>query len=78
MVEEVKERDILSQVRLMYVGDDTGLLKKVKLTAKRQEKVYTMVYGGPRTIVKRRKLADGDEDKVVITRPGGVLKPEDN
>jgi len=35
MVEEVKERDILSQVRLMYVGDDTGLLKKVKLTAKR-------------------------------------------
>lgn len=78
MVEEVKERDIMNQVRLMYVGDDTGLLKKVKLTAKRQEKVYTTTYGGVRTITKRRKLSDGEEEKVVIQRRGGALKAEDN
>ena len=48
MVEEVKERDILHQVRQLFIGDDTGLLKKVKLIAKKIEKEYTTSYGGER------------------------------
>ena len=78
MVEEVKERDILNQVRHLYVGDDTGLLKKVKLIAKKIEKEYTTSYGGERTITKRRRLSDGEEEKIVVKRPAGALSTEDN
>ena len=35
MVESLKERDILNETRSIYVGDDTGLLKKVKVVVKR-------------------------------------------
>lgn len=66
MVEEVKERDVLNQVRHLFVGDDTGLLKKVKLIAKKVEKEITTSYGRPRTITKRRRLDNGEEEKVVI------------
>ncbi len=62
MVERVEERDVLSQVRQLFVGDDTGLLKKVKLIAKKVEKEYVTTYGGPRTMTKRRKLSDGGEE----------------
>ena len=61
MVEEIKERDIFRQVRTLFVGDDTGLLKKVKLTAKCQEREITMSYDKTRerTVTKRRKMSDG-------------------
>ena len=78
MVEEVKERDIMSQVRMMYVGDDTGLLKKVKLTAKRTELEHTTVYGGLRTITKRRKLDNGEIEEVTFQKRGGALTAADN
>ena len=62
----------------MFVGDDTGLLKKVKLTAKRCEKEITTIYGGTRSQIKRRKLNDGEEEKVVIHRGRGALSEADN
>jgi len=77
-VEEVKERDVLNQVRHLFVGDDTGLLKKVKLVAKKLEKEYTTSYGGERTITKRRRLSDGEEEKIVIKKGRGVLSEQDN
>ena len=78
MVEEVKERDIINQVRHLYVGDDTGLLKKVKIIAKKIEKEYTTSYGVERTSVKRRRLSDGGEEKVVLKKGPGALTAEDN
>ena len=78
MVEAVNERDILSQVRHLFVGDDTGLLKKVKMTVKKQEKEYTTTYGGSRTVTKRRRLSDGEEEKVTVQRGRGALTEEDN
>lgn len=78
MVEEIKERDVMCQVRHLYVGDDTGLLKKVKLNAKKLEKEYITTYGKPRTITKRRKLEDGQEEEVVIQKAPGVLGAGDS
>ena len=48
MVETSNERDIINETRTLYVGDDTGLLKKVKLSIKRQEKTSTVSYGQER------------------------------
>ena len=45
MVESINERDILNETRTVYVGDDTGLLKKVKLVVKRSENTSTIAYG---------------------------------
>ena len=78
MVEEVKERDILSQVRHLFVGDDTGLLKKVKLTARKQEREITTKYGGRRTQVKRRRLSNGEEQEIIVEKKQGVLGDADN
>ena len=82
MVEQVDERDLLSQVRHLFVGDDTGLLKKVKLTAKMLEKKYTTSYGQPRTqmVKKRKKTEDGDEEVQVeeVKKGPGALNADDN
>ena len=37
MVESKSKRDVLVDSRVAYVGDDTGLIKKVKILAKRIE-----------------------------------------
>ena len=78
MVEAVNERDLLNQVRHLFVGDDTGLLKKVKLTAKKIEKEHTISYGGERTATKRRRLSNGEEEKVEVKRGPGALSETDN
>ena len=78
MVESVSERDLLSQVRHLFVGDDTGLLKKVKLTAKKIEKEYTTTYGGARSTIKRRRLSNGEEEKVEVKRGPGALSAADS
>ena len=82
MVNAVNERDLLSQVRHLFVGDDTGLLKKVKLTAKKLEKEYTTSYGMPRKVdvKKRQRTEDGEEEVKIetVTRRPGALGAEDN
>ena len=82
MVEQVDERDLLSQVRHLFVGDDTGLLKKVKLTAKMLEKKYTTSYGQPRTqmVKKRKKTEDRDEEVQFeeVKKGPGALNADDN
>ena len=78
MVEKVQERDILNQVRHLFVGDDTGLLKKVKLTAKKTAKEISVEYGGEREITKRRKLSDGEIEVTKVKRGPGKLSEEDN
>lgn len=45
MVEKKEQRDILNECRYAYIGDDTGLLKKVKIVAKRTEETQTITYG---------------------------------
>lgn len=37
MVEQKSKRDVLVDSRIAYIGDDTGLIKKVKVIAKRIE-----------------------------------------
>ena len=79
MVESQHERDILNETRTIYVGDDTGLLKKVKLVVKRQEKTSTVSYGQEgRTQVKRRRMSNGEFEDVVIAKKKGVLTAVDD
>ena len=68
----------MSEVRTLFVGDDTGLLKKVKLTAKKVEKEHTTSYGLPRQGNKRRRTDDGEEVVEVYEKPAGALGKEDN
>lgn len=42
MVESRVKRDVLVDSRVAFVGDDTGLLKKVKILAKRIEETQTI------------------------------------
>lgn len=44
MVESKSQRDILVDSRIAYIGDDTGLIKKVKVVAKRVEETQTIDY----------------------------------
>lgn len=44
MVEQTKKRDILTDARVAYIGDDTGLIKKVKMIARRIESTQTIEY----------------------------------
>ena len=79
MVESQIERDILNETRTVYVGDDTGLLKKVKIIVKRQEKTSTVSYGQEiRTQVKRRRMSNGEFEDVVIEKKKGALTAEDD
>lgn len=44
MVETRSKRDLAVQSRIAYIGDDTGLIKKVKVVAKRIEEVQEVRY----------------------------------
>ncbi len=44
MVESRSKRDVLVDARVAFVGDDTGLIKKVKILAKRIEETQTISY----------------------------------
>ena len=37
MVEKITKRDLLVESKTAFIGDDTGLIKKVKVVAKRTE-----------------------------------------
>ena len=53
-------------------------MKKVKFTCKKTEKEYTTTYGGDRRSIKRRKLEDGEEEKVEVVKRPGALGKEDS
>lgn len=75
MVETIKKRDIISDSRIAYIGDDTGLIKKVKMIAKRIETTRTVEYD---TKNKRRKTTEDDKPKTwEYVRPN-KLGPQDN
>jgi hypothetical protein len=64
MVEQKSKRDVLVDSRIAYIGDDTGLIKKVKVIAKRIEETQIIAYGLPRTDRpdRRRRIdVDGKE-----------------
>jgi hypothetical protein len=64
MVESRSQRDILTDTKTVYVGDDTGLIKKVKVTAKRTEETQTIEYDRVRAPIRKR--INGEE--VIIPR----------
>jgi hypothetical protein len=64
MVESRSQRDILTDTKTVYVGDDTGLIKKVKVTAKRTEETQTIEYDKVRAPIRKR--INGEE--VIIPR----------
>lgn len=79
MVERTEKRDIVNTTKFAFIGHDTGLLKKLKLSIRREETAHIVTYGhSNRTIVKRRKLEDGEEEKVTVKRGRGALTEEDN
>lgn len=76
MVETTKKRDIITDSRIAYIGDDTGLIKKVKMIAKRVETTRTVEYiaGGN----KRRKTIETDKPKAWEYVNPSKLGPHDN
>ena len=64
---------------MVFIGHDTGLLKKVKVSMKREENAHLVSYGQDRrTQVKRMKLDDGEEKKITIEKGRGTLSAADN
>ena len=77
MVESKAEHDVLNRSVSLFVGDDTGLLKQVKLQAKCTVVSHTIDYG---ETAKKRMRTVVDEDGVkrdVEARPG-KLNAHDN
>ena len=74
MVESKSQRDILVDSRIAYIGDDTGLIKKVKVVAKRVEETQTIDYAQTRY---RKKVGDQGNEILIKKRPG-ALNASDN
>ena len=63
MVEKRTKRGVLVDSRIAYVGDDTGLIKKVKILAKRIEETQTISYDQG---IPRRKKIDEDGNEILM------------
>ena len=74
MVESKSQRDILVDSRNAYIGDDTGLIKKVKVVAKRVEETQTIDYAQTRY----RKKVDDQGNEILIKKRPGALNASDN
>jgi hypothetical protein len=74
MVESKSQRDILVDSRIAYIGDDTGLIKKVKVVAKRVEETQTIDYAQTRY----RKKVDDQGNEILIKKRPGALNASDN
>ena len=74
MVESKSQRDILVDSRIAYIGDDTGLIKKVKVVAKRVEETQTIDYAQTRY----RKKVDDQGNEIFIKKRPGALNASDN
>lgn len=77
MVEAKQEHDILDRTVQAFVGDDTGLLKQVKITAKCTQVSHSMIYGGGTKRIKTVIDELGNKQEIVIARKG-KLNAEDN
>ena len=63
MVEALEQRDIVNANQIVFVGHDTGILKKVKLQIKRQQKIHTVTYGTNSRPADKRKKVDNNQDQ---------------
>lgn len=77
MVEAKTKRDILVESHTAFIGDDTGLIKKVKVIAKRIEETQEIKYDVPRPDL-RRKVDDYGNAIVLKPRKKGALGEKDN
>lgn len=75
MVESKSKRDVLVDSRVAYVGDDTGLIKKVKILAKRIEETQTISYDQG---IPRRKKIDQNGNEIIFPQRPSVLTAADN
>lgn len=75
MVESRSKRDVLVDARIAYVGDDTGLIKKVKILAKRIEETQTISYD---QALPRRKKIDENGNEIFFPQRQSVMTAEDN
>lgn len=75
MVESRSKRDVLIDSRVAFVGDDTGLIKKVKILAKRIEETQTISYDQG---IPRKKKIDENGNEIFFPQRKSVLTAEDN
>jgi hypothetical protein len=73
MVESNTKRDLAVQSRIAYIGDDTGLIKKVKVVAKRVEQVKEVKYDAP-----KMKKREGNEKPTFYYTRRSTLGASDN
>jgi hypothetical protein len=75
MVESKSEHDVLNRTLTAFVGDDTGLIKQVKVQAKCTVVSHLTSYG----TAKRMRMVTGEDGvkREVEARPG-ALTAEDN
>ena len=66
----------MTDARTVYIGDDTGLVKKVRIVAKRIEEIQTISYD--QAMPGRRRRIDENGNEVSIPRRNGVLTAADN
>ena len=75
MVESRSKRYVLIDSRVAFVGDDTGLIKKVKILAKRIEETQTISYDQG---IPRKKKIDENGNEIFFPQRKSVLTAEDN
>lgn len=75
MVESRSKRDVLIDSRVAFVGDDTGLIKKVKILAKRIEETQTISYDQG---IPRKKKIDENGNEIFFPQRKSVLTAADN
>jgi hypothetical protein len=76
-MEQKSKRDTLIEKHTAYVGDDTGLIKKVRVIAKRIEETQEIRYDVERPDFRKKVDADGNPI-VLQKRRAGVLTAADN
>lgn len=75
MVESKEEHDVLNKTLTAFVGDDTGLLKQVKITAKCTVVSHGLSYGAKK---RMKTVVDENGNKQEVEARPGKLNPEDN
>jgi len=76
-MEQKSKRDTLIEKHTAYIGDDTGLIKKVRVIAKRIEETQVFRYDVERPDL-RRKFDDEGNPIVYRERRAAVLTAADN